>query len=298
MSAYVDLYAALWTAAYGPDRYAKRKDSPGQMSLFGHEHDVKDEPRDDHGRWTDGGNSPKDSPAPDDPTPKEATVETEAGSELALGNPKGKEPAEMENSRHSEQIQSIIESGDDSIASLDAVTDGMTDEQAVGVAESVGLVGVTSVWGLRNEVLKRAIATQERMQSGQAGLRGQPKRRVAAATLPRANPLEIKFRIGYVKQRGGIREPAENEAVAIVQRPQSSGTFVQYRPGDVIERNGLKYVVQAAKDGYMRSGEGWKRWEQELVLRLADEADIKAVSAQKAEKDAESKRVMDGMMYS
>ena len=88
MSAYVDLYAALWTAAYGPDRYAKRKDSPGQMRLFGPEHDVKDEPRDDRGRWTAGGNSPKDSPAPADQPPKKATVKTEAGNGSAGTEPK------------------------------------------------------------------------------------------------------------------------------------------------------------------------------------------------------------------
>lgn len=89
MSAYVDLYTALWHHAYGPERYAKRKDSPGQLSLFPHGgHDVSNQPREPDGRWTTGGNSAKDSPAPDDPTPKEATVRTEADRGSAGTEPK------------------------------------------------------------------------------------------------------------------------------------------------------------------------------------------------------------------
>lgn len=62
MTMFSDLYAALWTKCFGLDQYAKRHDSPGQMSLFGGEHDVSKEPRDARGEWTTGGGK---SPEPD-----------------------------------------------------------------------------------------------------------------------------------------------------------------------------------------------------------------------------------------
>jgi len=58
------------------------------------------------------------------------------------------------------------------------------------------------------------------------------------------------------------------------------------------------YVVVLAKDGYTRMGEGYKVWEQILVVRLATEADRAAVADQIAAAEAETKRVMDGMMNS
>ncbi len=37
MSAFVDIYTSLWNHAFGLDRYARRKDAPGQKVLFGDE---------------------------------------------------------------------------------------------------------------------------------------------------------------------------------------------------------------------------------------------------------------------
>lgn len=73
---YLDLYSSLFWASVGePERYGRRKDSPGQRSLFGDEpdaptapgrHDVSQEARDASGRWTAGPSAaerPEDSPA-------------------------------------------------------------------------------------------------------------------------------------------------------------------------------------------------------------------------------------------
>lgn len=282
--------------AYSPERYAKRKDSPGQMSLFGH--DVEDEPRDDHGRWTAGGNSPKDSPSPADPPPKEATVKAGAGNVPAAQQQPKAEGGKMK------ALRELIDRGMDPQGQgndLDEVSTAfkdITDEEAVKIASDMGLAGVTGAWALKNAVISGMVRTYRQKEAAEAGLKGQPKKRVKAVSVPAANPLEIKLRTNYVKQRGGIRMPAENEVVAVVQRPQSGGKFVQYKPGDLISRDGVGYVVQAAKEGYMRSGEGWKRWEQALILRLADQQDTDGIAEQQRQKDAESQRIMDGMMQS
>lgn len=95
------------------------------------------------------------------------------------------------------------------------------------------------------------------------------------------------------------RPPKDDESMLLIQRPQIGPyDFLEYARGDLITSSSLPVVVTAAKAGFTRSGEGWKRWEQLLVVRPANDADHAAVAAQRAEQAAESERVMARMMSS
>lgn len=96
--AQLEAYALGRSHALGPDQYARRKSSPGQLALFGDDeptaptgtgkHDVSHEPRDELGRWTAGppaAEKPEDLPAAAvDPPASVATV----GQEETTSQPK------------------------------------------------------------------------------------------------------------------------------------------------------------------------------------------------------------------
>lgn len=125
-----------------------------------------------------------------------------------------------------------------------------------------------------------------------------------ATNLPR-NPTAAKV-ISFAAARENFtskfvpREPRNDESMLLVRRPQIGPyEFLEYARGDLITANvASPVVVVAAKAGFTRSGEGWKRWEQLLVVRPANDADHVAVAAQRAAQDAEHQRVMDRMMSS
>lgn len=74
-----------------------------------------------------------------------------------------------------------------------------------------------------------------------------------------------------IKSKFVPREPREGEFLLLIRRPQtSSGAFAEYAKGEVLTTLGLPYyVIVAVKPGFCRGGEGWKKWEQLVVARLA-----------------------------
>lgn len=96
------------------------------------------------------------------------------------------------------------------------------------------------------------------------------------------------------------RAPKPDESMLLVQRPQVGPyDFLEYARGDLITANvASPVVVVAGKAGFTRSGEGWKRREQLIVVRPANEADHAAVAAQREAQAAEGQRIMGRMMQS
>lgn len=109
-----------------------------------------------------------------------------------------------------------------------------------------------------------------------------------------------------------VKENEDGTRDVVVGRPQvGPHQFATYAPGDIITESLLaphptmgfmvnagtkRWVVTAAKKAAVRSGEGYKVWDQQLTTRPATDEDLAAVAQQQAASDAETKRVMDSMM--
>ena len=164
---------------------------------------------------------------------------------------------------------------------------------------------------IRDRIKAREDAKAAFVAAQVARLQQQPARRTKGATLPEKRPNGLEFRThaglkDQLKSKYVPREPKDGEVLAVLDRPQLSPRpaggadrgFAVYKAGDVLLMGDASYVVQAAKESYTRSGEGWKRWEQAVVLRAATDDDHAAVAPQKEEQDKASKAVMDRAMWS
>ncbi len=128
-----------------------------------------------------------------------------------------------------------------------------------------------------------------------------------ATNLPKRNPNRI-VAVSWAEKRKQIKakfvptEPKDGEVLLMVERPQTGPyTFHEYGKGDLITQYAevpVSYVVLRVKPGYTRSGEGWKKWEQLLVARVATDRDHQALESQRAVHAAESQAIMDRMMSS
>lgn len=110
---YVDLYAALWNAAYfgdSPERYAKLKSQAGQLALFtndtpapvGHrKHDVSQEARDEGGLWTAGAAAPEKPSESVESEPSGATI-TAGGTGEPAEEPKAEGVMKVQNFRRND----------------------------------------------------------------------------------------------------------------------------------------------------------------------------------------------------
>ena len=94
------------------------------------------------------------------------------------------------------------------------------------------------------------------------------------------------------------RRPAGSEkAVKVERQMNSDGSYVSYMPGDMISSPSGKthFVVVAAGEGWTRSGDTWKRGEQNLIVRDACADDHDAVSLQKHAQDAAATKAIAGL---
>jgi hypothetical protein len=123
-----------------------------------------------------------------------------------------------------------------------------------------------------------------------------------AMNLPKRQPTNVRvisreYAERQIKAKYIPRAPKDGEAMVWLERPQmSSGEFAEFARGDLIRAKDVSYVVVAAKPGFTRSAEGWKRWEQILVVRPATEEDEAAVAEQRAAQSAESQRSVSRIM--
>lgn len=113
-------------------------------------------------------------------------------------------------------------------------------------------------------------------------------RRPKAKNIPAKQPREVTV-ANHAKLKSAIkskyvpRPPRDDEATLLLQRPQTGPyQFHEYAVGDLIG----DHVVTAAKPGFTRGGEGFKRWEQIVIARPATPDDHNAVAAQRAEQSA------------
>lgn len=109
---------------------------------------------------------------------------------------------------------------------------------------------------------------------------------VTAPYSPRPSSMRVLSKEDAASQKRGIlpRQPKSDEQAVIVGRPQMSGgtgEFYEYKPGDYIKREGYgnHQVVVAVKPGTVRSGEGYKKWEQAIITRDPTEKEQETISA-------------------
>ena len=104
-----------------------------------------------------------------------------------------------------------------------------------------------------------------------------------------------------IKAKYVPRAPKDGEIVARVDRPQMrSGDFATYERGDYLRVGTDRrfFVIVAAKAGFSRGGEGWKKWEQIVVAREPNAAELTQIQDHEAVQDEIRLRVMDQMMSS